>query len=218
MGYTAQLAGMALSPGGLVVMAMMPIVGTLVSRVDPRKLIIFGFVTLSASMFHMSSLYLGIDFKTAMMYRVFQSIGLAFLFVPINTICYVGVPQEQNNQISAMINLMRNLGGSFGISFVTTMLARRMQVHQTYLAAHTANSNQMQGMLSSMSSMYAARLGSGPGAMQMAYGSIYESMQLQAGVLAYKDTIIVMGILIVAVMPLVLLARKPKAGEAHMGH
>ncbi len=122
MGYTAQLAGMALSPGGLVVMAMMPIVGILVSRVDPRKLITFGFIALAASMFHMTSLYLGIDFQTAMMYRVFQSIGLAFLFVPINTLCYVGVPQEQNNQISSMINLMRNLGGSFGISFVTTML------------------------------------------------------------------------------------------------
>jgi MFS transporter, DHA2 family, multidrug resistance protein len=218
MGYTAELAGMALSPGGLVVMAMMPIVGTLVSRVDPRKLITVGFIALALSMFHMSSLYLGIDFKTAMMYRVYQSIGLAFLFVPINTLCYVGVPQEQNNQISAMINLMRNLGGSFGISFVVTMLARRMQVHQSILASHTANSSHMQDMLRSMSSTYAARMGSGPGAMQQAYGSVYATMQQQAAVLSYRDTIIMMAILTVAVMPLVLLARKPKAGEVRMGH
>jgi DHA2 family multidrug resistance protein len=218
MGYTAQLAGMALSPGGLVVMSMMPIVGFLVSRVDPRKLITFGFATLAIAMFHMTSLYLGVDFKTVALYRIYQSIGLAFLFVPINTICYVGVPQEQNNQISSMINLMRNLGGSFGISFVTTMLARRAQVHQTYLAAHTANSGQMQGMLNSMSSMFAGRVGPGPGALQMAYGSVYGTLQLQAGVLAYKDTIVVMALLTIAVMPLVLLARKPKPGEAHMGH
>jgi DHA2 family multidrug resistance protein len=218
MGYSAQLAGMALSPGGLVVMAMMPIVGTLVSRVDPRKLIVFGFITLSASMFHMSSLYLGIDFKTAMMYRVFQSIGLAFLFVPINTLCYVGVPQEQNNQISSMINLTRNLGGSFGISFVTTMLARRMQVHQVTLSAHTANSNQMQHMLNNMSSTYATRMGSGPGAMQRAYGSIYGTMQQQASVLSYRDTILMMAVLTVVVIPLVLLAQKPKPGDVHMGH
>jgi len=218
MGYTAELAGMALSPGGLVVMAMMPIVGTLVSRVDPRKLITFGFIALAVSMFHMSSLYLGIDFKTAMMYRVYQSIGLAFLFVPINTLCYIGVPQEQNNQISAMINLMRNLGGSFGISFVVTMLARRMQVHQSNLASHTVNSSQMQNMLGSMSSTYAAHMGSGPGAMQRAYGSIYATMQQQASVLSYRDTILIMAVLIVAVMPLVLLARKPKSGEVHMGH
>jgi DHA2 family multidrug resistance protein len=218
MGYTAELAGMALSPGGLVVMAMMPIVGTLVSRVDPRKLITFGFIALAASMFHMSSLYLGIDFHTAMMYRVFQSIGLAFLFVPINTLCYVGVPQEQNNQISSMINLTRNLGGSFGISFVATMLSRRTQVHQANLAAHTANSTQMQSLLHTMSSVFATRLGSGPQALQQAYGSIYGTMQQQASVLGYKDTIVVMAILTVAVMPLVLLARKPKPGEAHMGH
>jgi len=218
MGYSAQLAGMALSPGGLVVMAMMPIVGTLVSRVDPRKLITFGFITLGAAMFHMTSIYLGIDFKTAMMYRIFQSIGLAFLFVPINTLCYVGVPQEQNNQISAMINLMRNLGGSFGISFVTTMLARRMQVHQVTLSAHTANSGQMQNMLHSMSAMYAVRMGSGPGALQRAYGSIYGTMQQQAAVLAYRDTILAMAILTVVVMPLVLLAKKPKPGGAPMGH
>jgi DHA2 family multidrug resistance protein len=218
MGYTAELAGMVLSPGGLVVMAMMPIVGALVSRVDPRKLIAFGFITLAAAMFHMTSIYMGIDFKTAMMYRNYQSIGLAFLFVPINTLCYMGVPQEQNNQISSMINLMRNLGGSFGISFVTTMLARRAQVHQTYLAAHTANSGQMQNMLSAMSSPYASRFGSGPGAVHQAYASVYGTLQQQAAVLSYRDTIAIMAVIIVAVMPLVLLARKPKPGEVHLGH
>ncbi len=218
LGYTAQLAGMALSPGGLVVMAMMPVVGVLVSRVDPRKLITFGFIALAASMLHMSSLYLGIDFKTAMMYRIFQSIGLAFLFVPINTLCYVGVPQEQNNQISSMINLMRNLGGSFGISFVTTMLARRMQVHQSILAAHTINSNRMQGLVHGMSSIYAARLGSGPGATQRAYANIYGMMQQQAAVLSYKDVVLVMAFMTIIVMPLVLLAQKPKPGDVHQGH
>ncbi len=218
LGYTAQLAGMALSPGGLVVMAMMPVVGFLVSRVDPRKLITLGFIALAASMFHMSSIYLGIDFKTAMMYRIFQSIGLAFLFVPINTLCYVGVPQEQNNQISSMINLMRNLGGSFGISFVTTMIARRMQVHQSNLAAHTTNSNHMQGLIHGMSSIFATRLGSGPGATLRAYASVYGMMQQQAAVLSYKDVVLVMALLTVCVMPLVLLARKPKPGDVHLGH
>jgi DHA2 family multidrug resistance protein len=218
MGYTAQLAGMALSPGGLVVMSMMPIVGFLVSRVDPRKLITVGFLALAVAMFHMTNIYLGIDFHTAMMYRIYQSIGLAFLFVPINTLCYVGVPQEQNNQISSMINLMRNLGGSFGISFVTTMLARRAQVHQTFLAAHTRNSGQMQHTLNSLTGAYAVRLGSGPAAIHRAYGAVYGTLQQQAAVLSYRDTIVAMAILTVAVMPLVLLARRPKPGEVHMGH
>jgi DHA2 family multidrug resistance protein len=169
-------------------------------------------------MFHMSSITLGIDFKTAMMYRIYQSLGLAFLFVPINTLCYVGVPQEQNNQISSMINLMRNLGGSFGISFVTTMIARRMQVHQTNLSAHTGNSNHMNGLIHGMSSVYATRLGTGPAATQRAYASVYGIMQQQAAVLSYKDVVVVMCMLTVAVMPLVLLARKPKPGDVHLGH
>jgi DHA2 family multidrug resistance protein len=218
MGYTAQLAGMALSPGGLVVMALMPVVGMLVSRVDPRKLITFGFIALAASMFYMTNIYLGIDFHTAMMYRVYQSIGMAFLFVPINTLCYIGVPQEQNNQISSMINLMRNLGGSFGISFVTTMLARRAQVHQSVLSAHTANSNHLQAMLQGTAATDAVRTGAGPAAVQQAWASIYGMVQQQAAVLAYRDTILAMAIITVCVMPLVLLARRPKPGAAHLGH
>jgi DHA2 family multidrug resistance protein len=98
------------------------------------------------------------------------------------------------------------------------MLSRRTQVHQANLAAHTANSNQMQSMLHTMSSVFATRLGSGPQALQQAYGSIYGTLQQQASVLGYKDTIVVMAVLTVAVMPLVLLARKPKPGEARMGH
>jgi DHA2 family multidrug resistance protein len=218
MGYTAELAGMVLSPGGLVVMILMPVVGVLVTRIDPRKLVAFGFVSLAAAMFHMASINAGIDFRTMMMYRIYQMAGLAFLFVPINTLCFVGVPQEQNNQVSSMVNLMRNLGGSFGVSFVTTMLARRMQVHQAELASHTVNSNQMQRLLQGMSSMHAVRLGSGPGALQRAYGSIYGMMQQQAAVLSYRDTILIMGIITLAVIPLLLLARKPKPGEVHLGH
>ena len=217
MGYTAQLAGMALSPGGLVVMALMPLVGVLVGRVDPRKLIAFGFITLAVSMFHMMSIYPGIDFHTAMMYRNYQSVGLAFLFVPINTISYAGVRQEQNNQVSAMINLMRNLGGSFGISFVTTMLARGSQEHQSILAQHTVTSSQMSHLLQSLAAVYSGHSGSA-GASIRAYANIYGMMQQQAIVLAYHDTIAVMAFVIVAAMPLVLLARSPKPGEVHLGH
>lgn len=218
MGYTAELAGKALSPGGLVVMAMMPVVGVLVGKVDPRKLIAFGFIALSLSMFHMMSMYPGIDFHTAMMYRVYQSVGLAFLFIPINTICYAGVKQEQNNQVSSMINLMRNLGGSFGISFVTTMLARYSQEHQAMLASHTVSSNPMSRLLQSLTSLYAGQPGSHMDASIRAHAQVYGIMQQQAAVLAYRDTIAVMAFLIVAAMPLLLLARRPKPGAVNMGH
>jgi DHA2 family multidrug resistance protein len=218
MGYTAQLAGEALSPGAVVVMAFMPVVGYLVSHHDPRKLIAFGFVSLALSTFAMHTMNPQIDFYTAMMYRVYQSVGLAFLFIPINTICYVGVPQEQSNQISSMINLMRNLGGSFGISFIATMTARRAQVHQNFLVAHVTGSSRLSEALQGIAGVFAGRYGAGPDAMKRALAALYATVQQQAGVLAYQDTVLAMAAITVLVMPLVLLVRKPKEGEVHMGH
>jgi len=110
MGYSAQQAGEALSPGGLTVILLLPLVGRLVSKVDARWLIAFGFAVISASLFHMAhSLYPGIDFRSAVLLRVYQSVGLAFLFVPINTVAYQGVPPEKNNAVSGTINLARNV-------------------------------------------------------------------------------------------------------------
>ena len=137
MGYTAQQAGMALSVGALVVVCMLPFIGILISNADARVLVAVGFSVLSLSLFHMvHSLSTGIDFHTAMMMRVYQSFGLAFLFVPINTLVYVGVPQEKSNAVSGMVNLSRNLGGDIGIAFVTTLIARRTVFHRERLLSH----------------------------------------------------------------------------------
>jgi DHA2 family multidrug resistance protein len=152
------------------------------------------------------------------MYRVYQSIGLAFLFVPINTICYVGAPQEQSNQISSMINLMRNLGGSFGISFIATMIARRAQVHQNFLVAHVTGSGRLSAILHGVEGIFARRYGMGPDAMKHALAAVYGTVQQQAGVLAYQDTVLAMAAMTVLVMPLLFWVRKPKEGEVHMGH
>ena len=141
MGYSAQKAGEVLSPGGFLVLLMMPAVGFLVSRVDARYLIAAGFLTVGYALFRMTDLTLGIDYHTAMLWRCYQAAGLAFLFVPINTIAFVGTPPEASNQVSGLLNLMRNLGGSVGISAVTTLIARRQQEHQFYLARNTFAAN-----------------------------------------------------------------------------
>ncbi len=136
LGYSAQQAGEALSPGGVIIILLMPLVGRLVSRVDNRWLIAFGYLVVSSSLFHMAhTLYPGIDFRTAVLLRVYQASGLAFLFVPINTIVYQGIPPEKNNAVSGIINLARNMGGDIGIAFVTTLIARRSQFHQARLVA-----------------------------------------------------------------------------------
>src|SRR6476620_5638271 len=129
MGYTAERAGMGLSPGGFAIMLLMTLVGFLLGKYDARYLLVFGLSMLSFSLFHMTNFDLNIDFKTAVYARVLQAIGLAFLFVPINTSAYAYLPRGKNNAASGLMNLARNIGGSVGISFVTAMLDRRTQKH-----------------------------------------------------------------------------------------
>src|SRR6202451_2433026 len=136
LGYTAQRAGFALMPGGFAIMLLLPLVGFLLSRYSPRWLLVFGLVVLSFSLFHMTGFDLEIDFRTAATARVIQAVGMAFLFVPINTAAYAFLPRNKNNAASGLMNLARNMGGSVGISLVTTLFERRTQLHPTNLAEH----------------------------------------------------------------------------------
>src|SRR5246127_5681778 len=133
LGYTAQLAGMALSPGGAVIMCMMPVVGILVSKVDTRILIAFGCIVSSSALFGMAGWDLGLDYGHAVRARMLQSFGLAFLFIPINVAAFAYVPREKTNMGTGIINLARNVGASVGIATVTTMLDRRSQFHMARL-------------------------------------------------------------------------------------
>jgi MFS transporter, DHA2 family, multidrug resistance protein len=218
LGYTATLAGELLSPGGFAIILIMPVVGWLTSRLDARYLIGGGLLLTALALFHMTNLYLGIDFRTLMWWRIFQASGIAFLFVPINTLSYNDARPEQSNQISSMINLMRNMGGSIGISVVTTLLARRQQVHQAYLARNTFQYNpRLQEVLNSLTSVAEARTGPTQ-AMQQAYARIYASVQQQAAVLAYVDVIWIMGAACLGAVAFVFFAKKSKPRQARMGH
>jgi len=217
--YSATQAGLALSFGGIAVLLMMPIVGRLIGSVDPRFLAAFGFSISGIALLHMTNLYLGIDFRTAASFRVYQALGLAFLFVPINTLSYVGIPREENNQVSAMVNLSRNIGGSVGISFVTTMLARRPQFHQSRLVAHTTGADY--GYVARLALMAKRLVGAGFSsfhANQGATGKFYLTLYAQAQTLAYIDTVWVLGVASLLMVPIVFLAKRGKPGEVHMGH
>jgi DHA2 family multidrug resistance protein len=221
MGYTAEQSGMALSPGGIVVILLLPFVGILVSRVDPRFLIAFGFAVLSGSLFYMTThLYQGIDFKTAMLLRIYQSVGLAFLFVPINTLVYNGVPPEKNNAVSGIVNLSRNMGGDVGIAFVTTLIARRSQKHQSDLSAHTTHYNAaFQAKLNGLVAAIERTGTSTSDALHKATAALYGQLVQQSTVLAYIDALQVLGIVTALMVPLLLLTQRPKKGEpAPAGH
>ena len=212
LGYTAELSGMALSPGGFAIMVLMPIVGFLLSRFDARYLLLFGLSMLSFSLFHMTTFNLGIDFKTAALARVIQASGLAFLFVPINTAAYAYLPREKNNAASGLMNLARNIGGSVGISFVTTMLDRRTQKHLADLTAQlTAANAHFQAVLRGIAASLVAHGTSPADAQRQAYGVIQGTLQRQATMLAYIDNFYMLGFAILAMIPMVFLMKKTKS-------
>jgi DHA2 family multidrug resistance protein len=219
LGYTAEQAGKTLSPGGIVVMMLLPLVGKLLGKIDPRWLIGFGFAALSLSLFHMSGIYPGIDFKTAVMLRIYQSIGLAFLFVPINTVSYVGVPRDKYGEVSSLISLARNIGGSVGIALTQTLIARRAQAHQVRLVEHVSPLDpSFRRVLAGLQSLLERRGMAAAEATRAAYARIAAAVTEQATALAFIDVIWVLAILCALMLPTVLLVRKPPRGMATPAH
>ena len=210
MGYSAAQAGLVLSPGGIVVLICMPAVGIGVSKLDARWLIALGWLLCAVALYHMTGLNLQISYAEAVKYRAFQALGLAFLFVPINTMAYVGIPREKNNAVSGLTNLFRNIGGSVGISLVETVLARRSQFHQDRLAG---NFSSYSSTFRDSATSFAHQLGgSVPDSTQRAYGQMYGLLQRQAASLAYIDTIWVFAGVCAVMVPFAFIMKKNKVG------
>ncbi len=211
MGYTAELAGSALSPGGAVIMLMMPVVGILVSRVDTRILIPFGCTVSAIALFVMAGWDLQLDYGHAVRARMLQTFGLAFLFIPINVSAFAYVAKEKTNMGTGIINLARNIGASVGIATVTTMLERRTQFHQAHLVEHV---NRLNPALATMTNGTTARLishgSSAAHAAAQAQGMVYNIVQRQSAMLAFVDNFKMLGVIFLAVIPILLLMRKPR--------
>ena len=142
LGYTSELAGFALSAGGLVLLFEMPIMGQLTTKFQARYLIAFGWLALSIAMFYSTKrIDLQISFNAATWLRITQVIGLGFLFVPITLVAYIGISPEKNNSVAGIVNFMRNMGSSVGTSLVTTLIARRSQFHQARLVENVRVDN-----------------------------------------------------------------------------
>ena len=141
-----------------------------------------------------------------------QAVGLAFLFVPINTAAYAYLPREKNNAASGLMNLARNIGGSVGISFVTTMLDRRTQKHLSDLMSHLSGANaQFQAMLRGVAQSLVGHGTNPADAQQQAYGVVQGMIQRQATMLAYIDNFYILGFVILAMVPMVFLMKKTKS-------
>ena len=201
-------------------MLMMPVVGFLIGRTDPRWLICFGFMILSTSMLLMHTLSLESSFKYIMWVRVYQASGLAFLFIPINTISYTGVARSENNDVAGLTNLARNIGGSVGTAFVATMLSRGSQRHEAYMVRNLLPGNP--GFDSQVNRLRAFFYGGGNaagsatggtthmGGVHAAQGYIYGQLHRQSAMLAYMDIIAFLAVFCALMVPLVLMIGKIK--------
>ena len=219
LGYTAELAGFVISPGGVCIMLVMPLVGFLISRVDPRWMLCWGFTVLSTSMLLMHTLSLQSSFSYIMWVRIYQASGLAFIFIPVNTISYTGVPRAENNDVAGLTNLFRNIGGSVGTAFVATMLSRQSQKHEATMIRNLSTGNpgfndqvnQLKKFFGGGGNSAGAGTGGGSlGGVHTAQAFLYNQLHRQAAMLSYMDIITFMGIFCAVMVPLVVMVGKIK--------
>jgi DHA2 family multidrug resistance protein len=213
MGYTSFLSGLVLAPGGIASMIAMPIAGRLVTKINPKAILAFGIAMVAYSIHLMSQFNLQADFNTIVWPRVGMSGGLGFLFIPLTTMTLSHIRKEEMGNATGIFNLLRNLGGSFGVAIVTTMLARREQFHQVHLIEHLAPFDRsFQLVLPQISRMLQGR-GFIPFLQnQGSLGLIYNQLIREASMLSFNDAFYLLSIIMSLILPLVLLMKK---GEAH---
>ncbi|MGC2286595.1 MAG: DHA2 family efflux MFS transporter permease subunit [Candidatus Acidiferrum sp.] len=214
IGYTSELAGLALSAGGLVLLFEMPAMGKLSTKIQARYLIAFGWLALAVAMYYSTQrIDLLISFSAATWLRIDQVIGLGFLFVPITLVAYIGIAPEKNNAVAGIINFMRNMGSSVGTSMVTTVIARRSQFHQARLVGYARPDNpNFQNAANGLAQQIANTGFSAHDAQMRAYAQIYGSVQVQSATLAYIDTFMVLAVVSAIMFVLAFALKKNEPG------
>jgi len=211
MGYTSFLAGLALGPGGIATIIAMPIAGKLVTKINPKAILAFGIATAGFSVHLMAQFNLYADFNTIFWPRVVLGVGMGFLFIPLTTMTMSGIRKEEMGNATAIFNLLRNLGGSSGVAFVTTMLARRAQFHQVHLVEHlTPFDRNVQIAVPQIDQMLQGRGFISPIPDQGSLGVIYGELIKQATMLSFNDTFHLLSIMLMLILPLVLFMKKMK--------
>ena len=215
MGYRAVDAGMVLTPGGLATIALLPLVGRSMNKVDLRLLVAIGLTIGGCSLLWMTHFYLDMPFKVIMLARMAQAASLPFLFIPINAMAFRSITPDKTNNASALVNLARNFGGSIGISVTSTMLTRREQFHQSRLVEHLQSMNPA---YPDFASHIGSVMGGGANA-PVTLANIYQGAVQQATLLAYLDDFKILGLVFLGLLPFLLLVKPGKGGGgAAVGH
>jgi len=218
LGYPALEAGVAMAPRGLGSFLMMPVVGTVLGRFDPRKVLEVGLCGASWSLYSLSRLNLQAGYWDIFWPQFIQGASLALLFVPLTTATMDPIPKEEMGNATSMFNLMRNLGGSVGIASATSYLFRRQQFHTNVLGANVTAMSPRTRMLSS--SLQNAMIAHGADPVtesRQSYVSIWNMVQRQASMAAFVDTFLAMAAVFLLVLPLLLAMKRPRHRAGGVG-
>jgi DHA2 family multidrug resistance protein len=220
LGYNATMAGVMVSPGGVVAMVMMFVAGRLVGKIQPKYLIAAGAVVIALSMYALTNTYGDIGFWFMARSRMLFAAGIPLMFIPVTAASYDGIPPDKTGQASALINAARNTGGSIGISLINNVLWRREQFHQNMLVDQALPSSvQYQDTLHQMTNYFIGQGSSLVEAQGQTIAWVGQQVQLQASFLAYMDAFWVLALLSLAAVPFALSLRNVKPeGRVSAGH
>lgn len=211
MGYTSFLAGFVLGPGGIATMIALPIAGRLVTKVNPKVLLSSGIILCAYATFLMSKFNLFADFNTVIWPRIVLGIGMGFLFIPLTTLTFSTIKKETMANATSIFNLLRNLGGSFGVAFVTTIISRRAQFHQVHLVEHLTPFETNYQIASKTGTQILQYKGIENSLLQQGgLARIYEELRRQASMMSFNDAFHLVSIIMICILPLVLLMKSGK--------
>jgi MFS transporter, DHA2 family, multidrug resistance protein len=213
MGYNAMLAGLALAPGGVATLISMPTAGKLVTKINPKWVLVSGLFITVYSTFLMAGFNLSVNFDTVVWSRVVMGIGMGLVFIPLVSMTLSTIKKEEMGNATSVFNLLRNLGGSFGVAFVTTLLAQRSQFHQVRFGEHL-NPFDARYQLGAHKAM-ALLQSKGAVAVELGKnGVIYQELIRQATMAAYVDAFYVSTLILLCILPLVVLLKRSRSADA----
>ncbi|MCX8253228.1 EmrB/QacA family drug resistance transporter [Beijerinckiaceae bacterium RH AL1] len=215
LGYNALLSGLVLSPSGIIVILLIPIVGQIMKRFDPRLIIFTGLTAMGIGCFYASGLVPDLDFGTLVLMRCAVAGPLAFLFVPISTITYATLPQRFRSDGAALYSMARNVFGAIGVSLSQAAVVERSQNNQAQLSKFMTPLHQGYNELNAASAATLRVLGRAPDALQqLAVSHTFQTYRLQAQVLAYSNVFLYAGLVAFLAAPLCLLVKKQTGPRA----
>ena len=219
LGYPSLQAGIAMAPRGMGSFIGMPLVGTLIGRIDARKMVAFGLVAGAFTLFWLGQLNLNAGYCDIFWPQFFQGLGLSALFVPLTTITMDPIPKERMGNATSLFNLMRNLGGGIGIATTGTLLARKRQEYVNVMGAHvTPYSPAAQASFEAARHGFIASGADPVTATQRAYAALFGMVQRQAAMVSFVDLFRLLGLIFLLLLPLVLLMRRPRGPAAAGAH